>query len=100
MNEIMVNLNPTPEAEVQGLHAALGALCVSIPVSLWALHPIWNFCFGHPKLVGSFIGLVWATVKEFVWDQDMEDSVTRGSNWRDWSFYVVGIVVASGVLFL
>lgn len=95
---LLVDLNPTPEAEVQGLHAALGALCVFLPTALLIHHP--SFMFGHTQLVGSFIGLVWATVKEFVWDQDIEDTITRGSNWRDWTYYAVGIVAANLMLWL
>jgi hypothetical protein len=56
--------------------------------------------FGHTQLVGSFIGLVYAAVKEFVWDQDMEDAVTRGSNWVDFAFYAVGIAAANIILWI
>jgi hypothetical protein len=75
-------------------------LFVAIPTALWALHPHWNFCFGHPQLVGNFTGSVYAAVKEFVWDQDIEDTLTRGSNWRDFSFYTLGIWIASIILWI
>jgi hypothetical protein len=95
-----MDFNPTSESEVQGLHAALGALFVTFPSAVWGLHPSWNFCYGHPRLFGSFCGVVFAMVKEFVWDQDMENDITRGSNWFDFSLYMVGIIVANGLLWI
>jgi hypothetical protein len=93
-----VNFNPTGESEVQGLHCALGALFVVLPTALLLHHP--RILTGHPQAAGSFIGLVYATVKEFVWDQEMEDAVTRGSNWVDFSFYMIGIAVANVILWV
>ena len=95
-----MNFNPSPDSEVQGLHVSLGALFVTLPAALWAIHPTWNFCFGHPCWVGTWIGLIYASVKEFVWDQNIEDAVTRGSNWKDFVFYVVGILAADLILWV
>ena len=76
----------------------MGALFVVLPTALLLHHP--GFLTGHPQVAGSFIGLIYATVKEFVWDQDMEDAITRGSNWEDWAFYMVGIAIANVILWL
>jgi hypothetical protein len=93
-----MNFNPTPESEVQGLHAALGALFVVLPTAVLLHHP--TFLFGHPQIAGSFIGFVYAAVKEFSWDQHMEDAITRGSNWLDFAFYAAGIAVGNLILYV
>jgi hypothetical protein len=96
-----MNLNPSFDSVAQTAHAAIGAgIFVAIPVALWAIHPQWNFCYGHPKLVGNFIGHVYAAIKEFVWDEDMEDAVTRGSNWRDFIFYCSGMWTTDLILWV
>lgn len=35
-----------------------------------------------------------AGVKEFWWDQHHESAVVRGSNFEDWSFYMLGAMGA------
>jgi hypothetical protein len=90
--------NPTSVSEVQGLHTALGALFVVLPTAVLLHHP--SFMFGHTQLVGSFIGIVFAAVKEFVWDKTMEDTITQGSNWKDFAFYMVGIALANLILYV
>jgi hypothetical protein len=78
----------------QGLHAALGAIFVILPVA-WG----WK----HAKLIGSFVGLVYAGVKEFSFDIYFEDSYTSG-DWvgglRDFLFYVIGIIAANLLLLI
>lgn len=93
-----MNLDPSPSSEVQGLHAALGALFVLLPVAVSLRHP--SFTLGYPHLTGSFVGTAFAVVKEFVWDQNIEDPATRGSNLQDFSFYILGIAIANVVLWL
>ena len=76
----------------QGLHIALGALFVLIPV---AKH--WT---QSPPLWGSAAGLVFGAVKEGWYDVHFEDAATRGSGWRDFIHYVYGIALANLLLIL
>jgi hypothetical protein len=45
---------------------------------------------GHPTL-GLAVALVFAGVKEFLFDHYFEDPVTRGSDLEDFLWYLVGI---------
>lgn len=38
--------------------------------------------------------IVYASVKEFWYDNTYETAEQRGSNWEDWGFYMVGMVTA------
>ena len=79
-----------------GLHVALGALFVLVPVAISLHHP-----FGHPRVLGSVVGVLWATIKEFYIDPTYEDVATSGGpagDVRDFLGYVLGIGV--GLLIL
>jgi len=93
-----MDFNPSTNAEVQGLHAALGAIFVLLPVAICLRHPA--FGLGYPRIMGSFIGVIFAAVKEFSWDEDLEDVETRGSNLQDFSFYILGILIANALLWI
>jgi len=93
-----MNFDPSQESEVQGLHTALGALFVLLPIALGMKHP--HLFYGSPRIIGSLLGVVFAGLKEFIWDQEMESPAVRGSNLRDFSFYIVGITAANIVLWL
>jgi hypothetical protein len=73
----------------QALHVALGALFLFAPV---ALH------WPHPKVVGSIVGLVYAALKEGIYDVYYEDAETRGSGLVDFSFYLLGMGIGLLVL--
>ena len=57
----------------------------------WALifrdRPFWVV------LLGWGISFAYASVKEFWYDQNYEDAVTRGSNWLDWAMLMLGATV-------
>jgi hypothetical protein len=66
-----------------------------------------HFAGGLAAIWGSIVlfgsGSVWwafgtlavvAGVKEFWWDQHHESAVVRGSNFEDWSFYMLGAMGA------
>ncbi len=78
----------------QGLHAALGALFVMVPVAM-----AWH----HPKAIGTGVGIIFAAIKEFWFDIHFETPETSGG-WsggvRDFSFYIIGIIAANAVLFI
>ena len=93
-----MKFNPDFESVSQALHCALGTLFVLVPAGICIHHP--GFVFGSPRLVGSFTGIIYAAVKEFSWDQNMEDTITRGSNWLDFMFYAIGIFIANAMLFI
>ncbi len=73
----------------QGLHTALGALFLMIPVAK---------SWPHPRTTGLFLGILYAAWKEGWYDVHYETLVTRGSGWRDFSFYLLGMAMAWIVL--
>ena len=60
----------------------------------------------HHKYLFMGIGLacclLYASWHEFIWDPTHENAETRGSDWEDWSFLVIGgsIAVIIGALLL
>ena len=46
------------------------------------------------KLISSSVVVLFATAKEFWFDKNYEDPITRGSDFQDWSYYVVGVAAA------
>ncbi len=73
----------------QGLHVALGAIFILLPVC-------WQWHMAQAK--GTIIGLAYAFIKEFWWDLKYESLETSGGwegSFRDFCFYVVGIVAAN-----
>jgi hypothetical protein len=76
----------------QGLHDALGALFLLIPVAKG-----WH----HPRVKGAEVGIAYAAIKEFIFDIKFETYETSGG-WigglKDFSFYVVGLAAAWVVL--
>jgi hypothetical protein len=77
-------LDPSFDALAQSLHVTLGMLFVLIPAYKW---PMGGWA------VGLGAGILWAAVKEGIWDNLIESPAVRGSGWRDFGFYMVGIVV-------
>ena len=88
----MINLSM--DNVTQGLHVALGALGVFLPVA-----KAWS----HGQLIGSLVMIGFAVIKEFWFDINYETPETSGS-WsgglRDFSFYIVGIIMANLILFI
>lgn len=78
----------------QGLHTALGALFVFVPVAKHWPHTPW---------IGGVACLAWAIPKEFWFDIKFEDPHTSGG-WvggaRDFAFYVVGAAAAYLILYV
>lgn len=73
----------------QTLHVTLGMLFVLLPVA-WGWH--------NAKIWGSFYALLYACIKEFWFDLHYEDEPTSGGwsgSFKDFAFYVVGIVAAN-----
>ena len=50
------------------------------------------------KFIGTAIVVVWALVKEFWFDKNFEDAVTRGSDIEDFLYYIVGATAALLIL--
>ena len=48
----------------------------------------------HAPWIGFFVLAVFAAVKEFWYDQNYESPEVRGSNFKDFSFYMLGGAVA------
>jgi hypothetical protein len=72
----------------QGLHIALGALFVFVPVAKG-----WH----HPRLTGVVVGVLFALLKEFVYDLDFETHQTSGGwkgSFTDFAFYLVGMGIS------
>ena|SRR6202035_1267251 len=59
----------------------------------WASH----FYLG--LVLGFSICLIYAIVHEFWYDVRFESPITRGSDWRDFGFLLVGSLSAVGLLF-
>jgi len=77
------------DSVAQGLHVALGALFITLPVC-------WDWHMAQAK--GTVIGLTYALLKEFWFDLRYESPETSGGfdgSFRDFCFYVVGIVAAN-----
>ena len=91
-----MSVDPSFDSVSQGLHTALGAIFVLLPTAICLHHAA--FGFGHPQIMGSFIGVVFAGVKEFAWDATMEITDVRGSDLKDFSFYLLGIFIANILL--
>ena len=69
----------------QGLHAALGALCVALP----------GWLFGNrAAVIGGAAAILFAAVKEAWWDKKYETPETAGSGWEDFAFWVMGVAIA------
>ena len=76
----------------QGLHVALGAIFVILPAA-WGIQ--------HAQIWGTGIGIVYAGIKEFIFDIHFEDEATSGGylgGLLDFSFYLVGILAANLLL--
>lgn len=73
----------------QASHVAIGAAVVALTSARF---------HGPSKYIAAGIVVALAAVKEFWFDQNFEDAVTRGSNLEDWSYYVLGCVVALLIL--
>ena len=43
---------------------------------------------------GALLGLIWAIGKEFIYDALVESADSRGSDWQDFAFYVLGDALA------
>jgi hypothetical protein len=71
-------LNLTFNEEAQFSHIVLAALII-----------VWFTFIGHP-LLGLFVAVSFAALKEFIYDHYYEDAVTRGSDWQDFAYYLVG----------
>jgi hypothetical protein len=55
----------------------------------------------HYWLLISLIGVTaWASFKEFYIDAKYEDPAIRGSDMEDFLFYMLGLVVGIGIVFL
>jgi hypothetical protein len=87
-----VSIKFTMNQVSQGLHTVLGVCFVMVPVAC-----------GIPrgKVYGALVGLAFAILKEFWFDPTYEDPETSGGfigDCEDFSFYVIGILVALAVL--
>lgn len=51
-------------------------------------------------LLSAAAVLAYATWHEFWYDPRYENTITRGSDWEDWSFLMLGPVMAAGVHWL
>lgn len=81
------------EELAQGLHAALGALFVLLPVAMG---------FHHGTMVGNSAGILFSAVKEFWFDIHYETPETSGGlkgGIKDFSFYLAGMAAANILLF-
>jgi len=77
----MNKLNPSYNAIAQWAHFELGFIFVLL---------------GHGWR-GAIAGLVYASIKEGIWDNLLEDAETRGSGWEDWFWHLMGII--TGLLY-
>jgi predicted MFS family arabinose efflux permease len=83
--QISLSLNEVAQAS----HVAIGAAIVGLTSARF---------HGPSKYIAAGIVVVLAAVKEFWFDQNFEDAVTRGSNFEDWSYYVAGSAAALLIL--
>lgn len=82
---------PSYNALAQGLHVALGALGVTLPVAAG---------MENGQMWGTLATLLFAAIKEAFWDPRYEDPETRGSGLEDFTYYTLGILLASVMLAL
>ena len=81
----MKMISLTMNQVAQGLHAALGALCVALP----------GWLFGNrAAVIGGALAILFAAVKEGWWDKKYETPETAGSGWEDFAFWVMGVAIA------
>ena len=73
----------------QGLHVALGVLFLALPTA-------WHW--RHGKIIGMGVGVIFAALKEGIYDVYYEDAETRGSSLVDFSFYCLGMGIGLLVL--
>jgi hypothetical protein len=76
----------------QTLHVFIGVVFVTLPV-----------CWGwsHAQMIGSLVGVVYALLKEFIFDLEFEDEMTSGGfsgSCEDFAYYLVGIGIANLLL--
>lgn len=74
----------------QASHVAIAAAVVGLASA--------RFHTTLAKFIGSMVVILFATVKEFWFDKTYEDPVTRGSDFEDWSYYLVGMTAALLIL--
>ena len=90
MKKIHLSFN----AVAHTLHVTIGSLGVFFPVAMgW-----W-----HGQLFGSAAMILYAVLKEFIFDIHFEDPATSGGWWgscKDFAGYLAGIWVANMILFL
>lgn len=85
---VSLSLNEVAQAS----HVAIGAAVVALAAA--------RFPSNAPlaKFIGTAIVVVWALVKEFWFDKNFEDAVTRGSDIEDFLYYIVGATAALLIL--
>lgn len=74
----------------QNGHLLGGVTAVWGPLALWNPHVMWWVMLGF---------VIFATVKEFVYDIYVEDEAVSGGwggGWEDWSHYMAGMALALG----
>lgn len=72
----------------QKSHILSGALAVFAPLALSGEKAMW---------IGALVITIWALVKEFWYDERYESKEERGSNFRDFFFYVSGAAIALSI---
>jgi hypothetical protein len=71
-------LHLTFNEEAQFSHVVLAALII-----------VWFAFIGH-SFLGVFLAVSFGALKEFIYDHYYEDAETRGSDWQDFVYYLVG----------